>query len=121
MSLSALPATSSANINFATAEILKAIAPTLTEVNATAIVELRKDNPYRDVNDMLNRVKLSKAELQGFPIARLSVQSEYFKIESLVELDGNNYYLTSMVNRSKDNKIRVLSRSFIPIIPKEIE
>lgn len=51
--------TPNVNVNNATAEVLRAFAPRLTETDATAIIAARLDAPFKSMEDITARVKVS--------------------------------------------------------------
>ena len=108
--VTALPPDSLLNINTASPEALRTIAPDLLTETIDRILAEKDIEPFLSIDNMIDRSELSAEELAALPLNELSVSSEYFNVEIIVTLDNQDYYLNSLVYRDTDNKLNLIKR-----------
>ena len=113
---SALPAGSLLNINFSSKQTLQAVQPKLSSVMIDAIIAEREKDYFTSLDNFGSRILLP-IEMQGdLILERLSVSSDYFLAEIRINLDGNDYWMSSVLKRTPDNQIHIVSRHFLPLL-----
>ena len=106
--VTALPVQDTAlNINTASAPVLRALDPRITEAQAESILQDRKDAPFETVQNFLARPEFAGLGLKN---QGLSVNSHFFQVGTRVTFDDQAYRLVSQVFRSDDGKLAVISR-----------
>jgi|GEM_PF-858044 type II secretory pathway component PulK len=109
------------NINFASVETLGSVMPLLTQETLDAIVVERDIERFESIEAVFQRVPIDSERLKELPLDRLSVTSTYFKVQTMVSLSDQEFYLSSIVTRDGDNHLQVVSRQFEPFSLKESE
>lgn len=74
--VTALPADTTINVNAAPAEVLASLLPGVSTAEAESAVEARKEEPYEDVQDFLDRNKAFDSE--DLDPSLLGVDSDYY-------------------------------------------
>jgi len=121
MLVTTLPSIEQYNLNTINKKVLSALIPGIPSDVIEKIISNRVGEAYTSVSNMFQRIGLSKEQQKLFPDELFKVTSDYFKINCMVTLAGNQYYQSSVVRRTLDNKITVLSRTFSPFEFKEAE
>ncbi len=104
--VAALPVSGTAiNVNMATPEVIRSLHQDITEAQAQAIVEGRKEERFLNVGDF-------KAQFAGmdFPNQGLTVNSLFFDVVSRITWNDRVVNLVSTVYRSSDGELSVVSR-----------
>ncbi|HHJ80841.1 MAG TPA: general secretion pathway protein GspK [Candidatus Tenderia electrophaga] len=108
--VSALPdINSKINVNTASAEVLAALANTLTVADGEALIETRSDNGFAKIEDFTHA--LEQLGEHNYDPAFLDVSSDYFLISAMAEFDQSIARLYSLVHRNKTGGVRVVMRS----------
>lgn len=104
----AFGATTPINVNTATAEVLRSLASNMSESDADAIIKQRDENAFQDINAFFsfNNLKdiIKKTD-------NLSVNSEYFMLESESKIGQVRVQMYSIINRNNSGRTTVLARS----------
>jgi len=119
--ITTLPTSGQYNLNTIDKKILVALVPGIDKQLIDSIIMNREVSPYTSVNDLFNRNGISNKQKKLFPADQFKVTSNYFRINCKVTLSGDEYYMQSVVHRSQDNKISILSRSFSFFVIKDEE
>lgn len=105
--LCVLPATDlSINVNTASAEVMAAMSPTLSESQMQAFAEAERD--YDNVSAVVNEFPdLTPA------VDALAVTSEYFRVDIRAQMDSGRTELSSVLRRDRGSgEITLVSRDF---------
>jgi general secretion pathway protein K len=106
--VSALPVTTTININTAPAELLMTLHKDITESIAAALVEYRKDNPFQSKTDF------EKKLLDDYHISvnnnLYDIKSEFFLVSINASIGRTNLHMYSLLERRND-KVARLRRS----------
>jgi len=96
------------NINTASAEILSSIVKDITLEEAKSLVEDRNKGIYEKLENFLQHplLKQKKVNNEG-----LSVSSNYFQLNSTVQIERISVEYTTILNRESNGSVRVLKRS----------
>ncbi|WP_298609968.1 type II secretion system minor pseudopilin GspK [uncultured Thiothrix sp.] len=114
--ITALPTTTSINVNTAPANVLTAIG--LTDPQLQAIVQKRNDTPIKSVEALQQLVQGLTKEQKNL----LGVSSNYFRLSGEVRLRKSRLFLNSVLFRSAEGKVHVIMRQFNRVSPPpEIE
>lgn len=104
-----LPVRTSVNVNTAEIQVLMAIIKGLDETGAAGIIGVRTTTPYADQSSFRGQ-----QALEGLEVGDISVDSQFFIIDTNVQYGRSRIRQDSLVER-KNNKgsavIRVLARS----------
>ena len=101
------PETTSVNINTTTAAVLQAIIKGITKAQSETILSQVKTTAYTSVEELLKAdVFKDKAVEPGF----LTVASDYFVINSRVNIDKTSMSLQSVMHRNQQGISEVISR-----------
>ena len=95
-----LPMATPVNVNTAPAEVLASLSPALSLMEANALVERRKQAPYKDVNQF--RSEALKGQQQTDLNTPASVKSDWFLVESHIKLDRATLNVQALVSRLRD-------------------
>jgi len=96
------------NVNTASAEILSSLSSSLTLDDAKNIVVDREKNIYKKIADFLQQPLVSKAKITN---NGLSVESDYFQLNSVAIIDRINVDYTTIFHRKNIDNVTVLKRS----------
>ena len=96
------------NVNTASAEVLSSIVKDITLEDAKSLVEDRKKEIYEKLENFLQHplLKQKKVNNEG-----LSVSSNYFQLNSTVQIERISVEYTTILNRESSGSVRVLKRS----------
>ncbi len=96
------------NVNTASAEVLSSIVKDITLEDAQSLVEDRNKEIYKKLENFLQHplLKQKKVNNEG-----LSVSSNYFKLNSTVQIERISVEYTTVLNRESSGSVRVLKRS----------
>ncbi len=108
--ISTLPANKiKINVNTALAEVLSSLG--IDETQITNILKDREDKAYNTVDQFIREI--GKAQDKNFPKDRLSVNSEYFLLQGIVEIGKVRVFINSTIHRDeKTGRTRVIHREF---------
>jgi|GEM_PF-4482174 len=106
---SALPFDTTINVNTASAAVLSTL---FTTNDAQIIVDKRLSSPYQKVDDIFANLPNIKNEDKGKYASFLSVNSHYFLVTSIANIDETRFTLRSKIHRREDGEVRVISRDF---------
>lgn len=106
--VTALPTSTSINVNTVSTNLLRALAPELSGATLEAIVAQQRKG-FTSVDDFLG--------LDGMPASlkddgALSVATQYFAVYAEVHFDDRHTQLKSMLYREASGNIRLVSRDF---------
>ncbi len=92
------------NVNTADLQVLRALTDKMDEGAAQAILQRRREAPFKRVQDLLSfpPFKDWKAEEKNALTAGLDVQSSYFLVHARVNLDRARFRLNSLLYRRTD-------------------
>ena len=96
------------NVNTASAEVLSSIVKDITLEDAKSLVEDRNKEIYKKLENFLQHplLKQKKVNNEG-----LSVSSNYFQLNSTVQIERISVEYTAILNRESNGSVRVLKRS----------
>jgi general secretion pathway protein K len=111
--ITTLPENTSVNINTASPMVLRAVAETLDEAQAEQLEEEREENPFKNKQSFLDRLKdlLDENKVKSEDIDPLiSVTSQYYRLETTVKMEFISQKLFSTLYKG-DKDVIVISRS----------
>ncbi len=97
------------NVNTAPFDVLYALG-NIDETQVNNVLEDRKQEPFATVTDFVRSLGL--ANPNNFPIDRLSVNSEYFLLQGLVQIGKVRVFINSVLHRDNTGRTRVIRREF---------
>lgn len=97
------------NINTASAEVLKSLAPTMTDDLVKDIIEQRDEELFNDVKDFTSFATL---ETIIKDTAQLTTSSEYFLLRAQAIIGQANKVMYSIIYRDSSGKTNVISRVY---------
>lgn len=99
--VTALPVTSPVNLNTASLELLATLMPEIPGGLLNQILRTREQEPFASVETFLDQIEQRMGEplSSDFDASRLSVASEWFQVQSVAQLQGQQARRTSMVQR----------------------
>ncbi len=100
--ITALPGTSTINVNTMSEVILQSLAP---DVDMSDFIEQREDDVFESVADFIARLQIP-VEADG-----LSVDTRFFRTHGQVVQGDLLYNLTSLIYRDAEGKTRVINRT----------
>jgi len=100
--ITALPGTSTINVNTMSEVILQSLAP---DVDLSDFIEQREDDVFENVADFIERLQIP-VEADG-----LSVDSRFFRTHGQVLQGEQLYNLTSLIYRDTEGQTRVINRT----------
>ena len=100
--VTALPGTSTLNVNTMSETIFQSLAP---DLDVTEFIEQREDDPYASVEDFIERLQ-KPIEVEG-----LSVDTQFFRTHGQVMQGEQSYFLTSLIYRDERGRTRVMNRT----------
>lgn len=100
--ITALPGTTTLNVNTMNAEIFKTLAP---DLDVTTFLEEREEEAFASVDEFIERLQ------QPIPVEGLSVDTRFFRTHGQVVQGDLIYNLTSLIFRDANGQTRVLGRS----------
>ncbi|PID41735.1 MAG: general secretion pathway protein GspK [Proteobacteria bacterium] len=107
--ISALPrGTTGLNVNTCSRPLLRALVPTLTEEMADSIIETRRQDAFKTVNEFLKQPGLERLKDK----TNLTVSTHYFRISARVSISDTVARLVSKVYRDDDGQTILLGRDF---------
>ena len=95
--VTALPEETTINVNTATAEVLRALNPQLSESDVDRLIADRGETGYENPNDFLSHAALAGLELGGEP----DVTSIFFRILTQVDIGDSRVRLESLLQRDE--------------------
>jgi general secretion pathway protein K len=104
--VTALPATTSINVNTATPIVLQALNPELSETDVSVLIADRGENGYENINDFLSHNSLAGLDLE----VDVDVTSDYFMVLTDVVIGSSRVQLESLLERDP-NATRIVSRT----------
>jgi general secretion pathway protein K len=111
--ITTLPESTTVNINTASPMMLRAVADTLDEAQAEQLEEEREENPFKNKQSFLDRMKdlLDENKVKSQDIDPLiSVTSQYYRLETKVKMEFVSQKLFSTLHKGEKDVI-VISRS----------
>ena len=98
------------NVNTAPAEVLYSLG--ISETQVKNVLEDRETEPFPSIGDFLSTVGVSQQD-KKFPKDSLSVNSEYFLLQGIVEIGKVRVFINSTIHRNeKTGRTRVIHREF---------
>ena len=96
------------NINTATTEVLRSLADDLTDSDIEKIIEQRNDTAFNNINEFTSSSNLKEkiGSTEG-----LSVDTEYFMLQTQSTIGQVRVLGYSIIHRSTDGRTTVISRS----------
>ena len=107
--ITTLPRRIAVNVNTAPFEVLYALG-NIDESQVRDAITDREETPFPNVNDFVKSLAIQNAE--DFPVNRLSVNSEYFLLQGLVQIGRVRVFINSVIHRDDSGRTRVISREF---------
>ncbi len=111
--ITTLPESTTININTASPILLRALADTLDEAQAEQLEEEREENPFKNKQSFIDRLKdlLDENKVKSQDINSLiSVKSQYYRLETTVKMEFVSQKLFSTLYKG-DKDVIVISRS----------
>jgi general secretion pathway protein K len=108
-----LPERTRINVNTAPALIIQALAENLNDANAEQLVSEREENPFKQPNAFIDRLKalLDENKVKSQEITSLiSVESQFFQMETVVQMENSSQRLVSVLYKGEKDVV-VLSRT----------
>ena len=100
--VTALPGTSTLNVNTMSEVIFQSLAPDLDVIE---FIEQRENDPYASVEEFIERLQ-KPIEVEG-----LSVDTRFFRTHGQVMQGEQSYFLTSLIYRDERGQTRVMNRT----------
>jgi general secretion pathway protein K len=110
--VTALPELTPININTAKPEVLASLSPRVTPADTERIQEIQQDGGYESVEVFLQEFEAQEAEEGAIPPTSLSVASNYFALQSVVQYAGAQANLTTILRRNEQTGAEVVYRSY---------
>ena len=113
----ALPTLTTVNVNTTGAEVLGCLHADLSPSIAKQIVRKRTEQAFTNINDFWSYVNTLLPHLTmnqiktGFPIEFVNVKSEYFLLETQININNNKMLGQTILHR-KDGKMTIMNRSY---------
>ena len=106
--VSVLKSNTAINVNTASAEVLSSIVKDITLEDAKSLVEDRNKETYKKLENFLQHplLKQKKVNNEG-----LSVSSNYFQLNSTVQIERISVEYTAILHRESSGSVRILKRS----------
>lgn len=105
--VTALPETTTINVNTAPAEVLLALSANPSPGDVSAFIERRAEEPLESLDPIVNDALLGPAvDIQG-----LSVSTNYFLVAAEATIGTGRVSLYSLVHREPQGQARVISQS----------
>ncbi|MEH6548769.1 MAG: type II secretion system minor pseudopilin GspK [Pseudomonadales bacterium] len=104
----ALPDSTAININTAPIEVLAAL---LSDLSETALEELIEQRPFDSVSEFVIAAEDAGQDLALPPAAMLTVASEFFELETYVQLGMTKLTMTSTLFRGANGEVMVIART----------
>lgn len=103
-----LQSESEINVNTASAEVLSSIVNDITLDDANELVNERKKEAHKKLEDFLNHpiLKLKKVKKEG-----LSVSSNFFQLSSTAQIERISVEYITVLQRDGDGNVNILNRS----------
>jgi general secretion pathway protein K len=101
--VTALPAPSLINLNAASAEVLNAMLPKLSILDAQTMIADRKEKPFKSTDDLHQRYP----DLD-LPQARFSIDSQYFLAAATAHFDRSTVAYQMMLVRSSKGGVQLM-------------
>ncbi|MEW8468251.1 MAG: type II secretion system minor pseudopilin GspK [Candidatus Thiodiazotropha sp.] len=111
--ITTLPERTPININTADAQVVQALAEELNEANVEQLLGEREENPFKEPNAFIERLKelLDENKVKSDEITSLiSVESRYFQMETVVSMENSSQRLVSLLYKGEKDVI-VISRT----------
>jgi general secretion pathway protein K len=102
--VAALPQTTAININTASAELLQAMIQTLSLSEAQTLVDQRKDDPFKTVDDFKKRLPTDV----GLPKVPYDVRSAYFEVNVATMFGRMQRRSRALLHRPAGAAVRIL-------------
>lgn len=110
--VAALPqASTTINVNTVSPVVLQALSPKISPTIADTIVDLRKQTPFKTLNDFFDLPQVASAQVDRAKMGPLDVQSSYFLVDANVSVGRGRMQLASLVYRTTNGKTVVVARS----------
>lgn len=96
------------NVNTAEYEVLYALG--LDDSQISNVISDREEEPFSSVDDFVSSLGIQNSE--DFPRDNLSVTSEYFLLQGLVQIGRVRVFINSVIHRDASGRTRIVSREF---------
>lgn len=97
------------NVNTATPEVLQSLGSGMTDTQADALAEARKENPWKRLDDFKSEKNVTDAKTD---FSYIGVRSDFYELATEVTLAERTVRLRSLLYRSnEDGALKVLSRN----------
>lgn len=106
--ITALPQSTSINVNTAPAPVLGSIAPDLPPTTGESLVESRNQSPWQSVDAFLQDPALAGRQIQP---SNLSVITRYFLATGEITVDRAQVQFYSVLERADNGAVRVIQHS----------
>ena len=100
--VTALPETSTINVNTMSEVIFQSLAP---DLDVSEFISQREDEPYDSVDEFIERLQIP-VDTEG-----LSVDTRFFRAHGQVVQDEHTFQLTTLIYRNGEGEIRVINRT----------
>jgi len=111
--ITTLPETTTINVNTADPKLLRAIVNKLDDGGAEEIANERKENPFKDKSDFIQKLKdvLDPNDVKSDQIDPvISITSQFYQLETQVQMDDISQTMRSVLNKG-DKGVVSLARS----------
>ena len=112
--ITALPESTTINVNTASDILLRALLPSLDEASAEAVISERDESPFKDTKSFTERLEPLLNEEDKLNLAKLepllSVSSNYYQLETTVRMDNVDQSLFSQLHKDQRG-VSVVSRT----------
>ena len=95
------------NVNNSSSHVLQAVLPGITASQAASIVDGIIISPFKQIEDLMKDPNLDDKAVE---MSQIGVSSNYFAVNSYVQIDKTQLSLQSIINRDKNGNILVKSR-----------
>jgi general secretion pathway protein K len=111
--ITTLPGPTKINVNTAEPIMIQALAQNLAEPAAEELTGDREDNPFKQPKEFIEKLKalLDENKVNSQELTSLiSVESQYFQMETVVRMENSSQRLVSQLYKGKDDVV-VISRT----------
>jgi general secretion pathway protein K len=102
-----LPANTPVNVNTASAEVLRSLTPTLSAARAEQLVARQRGGGFESLEQFRQLAGIGADQL---PDTQIALASNYFEVRVVVRFDGRWQRLRSVLHRSDNGTLSLISR-----------
>jgi general secretion pathway protein K len=105
--VTALPQATALNVNTAPALLLATLVEGMSLVEAEGLVQTRDEEPFQSLEQFTAQAAFAGRDLLEVP---LTLRSEYFRLQGQVAVGDAEAWLSSLLQRGPDHRVRLVAR-----------